>query len=796
MGFVDSNMEVDINRLRVTDLPYNPRVAMPGGLEDGEVELHLFKKDAVKVVETLRSKTKKWSNLEEAATRGLKKIQERVKRKELVCFTTDKSGRWSCDTPDNYRRACRAELADERRTPMISHEDHSEAEKELNCHALALLRLMGLDEGSPGDRLRQAVVTHGVQIPPFYGMRKDHKQLVEGMEEVGPKARPVCGAEDCMTKRLSYLVCMLLGNLIKGNHTHCESTEDLLEAMEEMNQNGNVSEHCIVGSLDVEALYPSLDVRRCAEAVSQKMFESDLVFPGLVWKEIALYLTYHLSRDQIQMEGIQAFCPTRRHKKGKPTFTASGSSKKVMIRHGPWIFPQRGPNLMMTRKMFCLAIRVMVEKAMSLHDFHFDGQVYRQSGGGSIGLDLTGVISDIYMCVWDEKLKSLAERDGAVVMLYKRYKDDINVVLDPSGMEIESVGADRSDRVVMERLKTLANTIDPCLKVTTDCCSNHEDRKVPILDVRVWIDKTSEDEWFILHSHYMKEVASRVVMHEKSSHGERMRFNVLVNEVDRILRNCSPRIEWNEEVVPHVSYFMKRMAYSGYSKRMRYEVLRKAFKRYDARMRRYRQGQSFYKSDNTDRSEKRGKKDWYKEGGKYESVIFVEATPKSVLKERMERVIAKHKLKMRVIERVGTTIKRLLQKSDPFMKSVCDRNDCVLCQKGSKVNCRDRGCVYELECIECQRRYRGQTSRSMYERTREHMNDWTQGDDRCPLVRHSVLYHSSDDFEFNIRVIGKCYGKPSRRLITEAVMIDELSDDETMNNKKEWSYVVLNKIGV
>ena len=50
------------------------------------------------------------------------------------------------------------------------------------------------------------------------------------------------------------------------------------------------------------------------------------------------------------------------------------------------------------RVMFCIAIEMMVKRTMSLHDFEFDGSIYKQMKGGSIGLDLTGVVSDIYMC--------------------------------------------------------------------------------------------------------------------------------------------------------------------------------------------------------------------------------------------------------------------------------------------------------------------------------------------------------------------------------------------------------------
>ena len=60
--------------------------------------------------------------------------------------------------------------------------------------------------------------------------------------------------------------------------------------------------------------------------------------------------------------------------------------------------------------MFCIAIEEMICVVMRSHDFTFDGKIYRQRTGGSIGLDLTGVLSDIYMCEWDlEVMRKMTE---------------------------------------------------------------------------------------------------------------------------------------------------------------------------------------------------------------------------------------------------------------------------------------------------------------------------------------------------------------------------------------------------
>ena len=97
-----------------------------------------------------------------------------------------------------------------------------------------------------------------------------------------------------------------------------------------------------------------------------------------------------------------------------------------------------------------------------------------------------------------------------------------------------------------------------------------------------------------------------------------------------------------------------------------------------------------------------------------------------------------------------------------------------------------------MKCTVCQRRkYRGQTGRSEFERVEEHFKGLEDEDPSTPLFRHKELYHPNEDFSVEVKVLAKCFGKPSRRMITEAVLIDELGADETMNNKMEWTYTKL-----
>jgi hypothetical protein len=345
----------------------------------------------------------------------------------------------------------------------------------------------------------------------------------------------------------------------------------------------------------------------------------------------------------------------------------------------------------------------------------------------------------------------------------------------------------------------MADSIDPCIQVTTDICSRHVDKKLPLLDLKVWIGESVTGEHKILHEFYMKDVASRAVIPVDSSHSGRMKHNVMVNEVCRILKNCSIHIKWGE-VAKHISYFMRRLQFSGYDQSFRYKVLKQALKEYDSKRQQYGESRSMFPNrpdaGRGNRRERQKKVKWYSKGGQFDTVMFVEATPGSLLRRKVQEVAKRNRVKVKVVERVGCTIKSLLQKSNPFKILKCGRTNCVICKIDSDFDCRTRGCVYEIRCKECNRKYRGQTGRSTYERTGEHMDDWEKKRDRCPLWRHSMQYHSGAEFEYEIKIVSRCFGKPTRRLITEAVAIDELTPDMTMNNKAEWSYVNLSKVNI
>ena len=55
----------------------------------------------------------------------------------------------------------------------------------------------------------------------------------------------------------------------------------------------------------------------------------------------------------------------------------------------------------------------------------------------------------------------------------------------------------------------------------------------------------------------------------------------------------------------------------------------------------------------------------YKKGG-YDSVMFVPATPGSVLMKKYKNEVQKSGIKIRIVEKAGISLKQQLQRSDPF----------------------------------------------------------------------------------------------------------------------------------
>ena len=127
---------------------------------------------------------------------------------------------------------------------------------------------------------------------------------------------------------------------------------------------------------------------------------------------------------------------------------------------------------------------------------------YLQLAGGSIGLELTGAVSRPFMLRWDVMYLDKVRKAGVCMEMYERYVDDSNqvAVVPPLGAKYDKakkkVVIDRSvtdsdendDERTAKVLTDIANDVLPGIIMEYVVPSRNEDRKMPRLDMNVWVD--------------------------------------------------------------------------------------------------------------------------------------------------------------------------------------------------------------------------------------------------------------------------------------------------------------------
>ena len=109
-----------------------------------------------------------------------------------------------------------------------------------------------------------------------------------------PKSRPIVGASKGLTTPLGELLSDLIEPISRmdGESQEAQSTEEVLRMISEANtrlKKEGVSDLAL-GSMDVVALYLSLDQKRSAEIVAEAIMESDVKYCGVDMDMAGVYL--------------------------------------------------------------------------------------------------------------------------------------------------------------------------------------------------------------------------------------------------------------------------------------------------------------------------------------------------------------------------------------------------------------------------------------------------------------------------------------------------------------------------
>ena len=135
--------------------------------------------------------------------------------------------------------------------------------------------------------------------------------------------------------------------------------------------------------------------------------------------------------------------------------------------------------------------------------------------------------------------------------------DDNNLVYSEEQHEIALIL--HSDQRTMNLIKTVADSLDENISVSFDVPSNYDDKKVPILDVKVGMNADGKIE----HIFYRKPIANKTTIMKSSAMDQSQKMKTLSQECFRRLHNTSDNVP--ESVMNNIlNEFMMDLKNSGY----------------------------------------------------------------------------------------------------------------------------------------------------------------------------------------------------------------------------------------
>ena len=521
------------------------------------------------------------------------------------------------------------------------------------------------------------------------GYRKDHKFFPIEEADAGPDTRPVVNAKRGPISRFAHLLGLLVTIVAREADTEgrmCESPEEIMEALEELNKDAETNKDITAGSLDVKALYPSLIGSRTAEIVGNMVANSEIEFENIDFNELCKYIAINATNVEIESKGMTEFIHTRKSNRGpKPGMTSeevTGGDQSRAAEKSKWNKPIAHPEDPARRKILLgWAVEIGIKTVFGNLFYKFDGKIRRQGKGGGIGDRLTEAVAKAVMVDWDKCFCLRAGRLGIQMLVYKRYVDDENVVMrslepgtrydntkDELVVEAEAVETDKNvpeDERNMKVLKDVADSVEPMIQTTIDYPSKHEDKKMPILDLKIWIDEHESGGREVQFEFYKKPFSSKYVMLATSAAPWQMKRTVLTQEGIRRLMMCKLSLpaRRKSEILSQYMLMLKR---SGYNDKFRLEIVKSVKNGFEKILEADRKGEKpMYRSKAWRKSKEMRvnkhsmKKSWYQVGG-FNSVVFVPYTPGGVLaktwRSTLERLMGGWAGGLKVVEQVGKSI--------------------------------------------------------------------------------------------------------------------------------------------
>ena len=166
------------------------------------------------------------------------------------------------------------------------------------------------------------------------------------------------------------------------------------------------------------------------------------------------------------------------------------------------------------------------------------------------------------------------------------------------------------------------------------------------------------------------------------------------------------------------------------------------------------------------------------------------------MKNREEELNKNKQERIKIVEKGGIKMEKLLTNQNPFTNEKCEAKGCPLCQGeygNFKIPCSTNNTGYRWICRTCEKNknvtkiYEGETSRSIRIRSMEHISSYTSKNPKSVLFKHKMLEHIDESVEFGLEITG-VFKDALTRQANEAIRIYNRKGSELLNSKSEFCH--------
>ena len=255
---------------------------------------------------------------------GRLKLLKRVAKGEIIIMPSDKGKGLVVMTKETYEKMAQEHVG---KDEIVDWDYLKSAQNEVRAHGRSLIRIFNVGKaGGPRNAARcHDNVSSWAQDPPVLRcVAKTHKPV--GPDGI-PKSRPIVAASEGLTTALGEILSDVIEPIARtrGEDEHnyeAQSTEELMRDIEDTSIKAEEEgwDDLVVGSMDVVALYPSIDQTQAAKVVARRYLESGIVTEDVNYRAASIYLAVNADRDELIREGLAELIPARVHTRGrKPT---------------------------------------------------------------------------------------------------------------------------------------------------------------------------------------------------------------------------------------------------------------------------------------------------------------------------------------------------------------------------------------------------------------------------------------------------------------------------------------------